>query len=68
MTGGHRFLLTAEGARTRVDHELEMTPKGLFKLFAPLMGVMGGRNLRDTADALQSYLERSAGHSSRLHK
>ena len=34
-----------------------MNPKGLFRLFSPLMGMMGRRNPRDTADALQRYLE-----------
>src|SRR5215469_6151989 len=29
-SGGHRFVLTAQGDRTKVDHELEMTPKGLY--------------------------------------
>jgi len=59
FTGGHRFVFSAQGGSTRIDHELEMTPKGLFKIFSPLMGMMGGKNLRDTANALQSYLERS---------
>jgi hypothetical protein len=34
-----------------------MNPKGLFRLFAPLMGIIGRKNLRDTANALQSHLE-----------
>ncbi len=59
FTGGHLFVFTAQGARTRIDHELEMTPKGVFKIFIPFMGVMGRKNLRDTANALQSYLERT---------
>jgi hypothetical protein len=56
---GHRFRFTAEGSHTRVDHELEMTPKGIFKLFSPLMGMIGRKHLRRTADALQKYLEGS---------
>ena len=59
LSGGHRFVFTAQGAATRVDHELEMTPKGVFKIFSPFMGVMGKNNLRDTASALQRYLERT---------
>jgi hypothetical protein len=59
LTGGHRFVFTAQGASTRIDHELEMTPKGVFKIFIPLMGMMGKKNLRDTANALQRYLERT---------
>jgi uncharacterized protein YndB with AHSA1/START domain len=56
--GGHRFIFTAEGAKTRINHELEMTPKGVFKIFTPLMGMMGKKNLRETANALQRYVER----------
>ena len=59
LTGGHRFIFTADRNGTRVDHELEMTPKGVFKIFIPLMGMMGKKNLRDTANALQRYLERT---------
>jgi uncharacterized protein YndB with AHSA1/START domain len=59
LSGGHRFIFTADGAKTRIDHELEMTPKGVFKIFIPLMGMTGKKNLRDTADALQRYLERT---------
>lgn len=59
MTGGHRFTLTDLGGATRVEHELEMTPKGLFKLMAPVMTSTGRRNLRATATALQKQLEDS---------
>ena len=59
LTGGHRFIFTSDRNGTRVDHELEMTPKGVFKIFSPLMGMMGKKNLRDTANALQRYLERT---------
>lgn len=60
LEGGHRFRFTAQGDATRVDHELEMNPKGAFKLFTPLMGIVGRRNLRDTANALQVHLEQHA--------
>ena len=59
LTGGHRFIFTADRNGTRVDHELEMTPKGVFKIFIPLMGMMCKKNLRDTANALERYLERT---------
>ena len=58
LTGGHRFIFTSDRNGTRVDHELEMTPKGVFKIFTPLMGMMGKKNLRETANALQRYVER----------
>jgi len=57
LSGGHRFVLTDLGNETRVDHELEMIPRGMFKLFSPLMGVIGRKNLKDTANALKVYLE-----------
>jgi uncharacterized protein YndB with AHSA1/START domain len=58
MGGGHLISLTPQGERsTRVDHELEMLPKGPMKLMGPLTGVMGRRKLRATADALKSYVE-----------
>src|SRR5262245_2237311 len=56
-SGGHRFTLIAEGEKTRVDHELEMKPKGIYVLMSPLMGVMGRKNLKRTADALKQYVE-----------
>jgi uncharacterized protein YndB with AHSA1/START domain len=59
LSGGHRFIFTAEGGKTRIEHELEMTPKGVFKIFIPLIGMMGKKNLRDLADSLQRYLERT---------
>jgi hypothetical protein len=40
IQGGHRFIFTTEGDKTRIDHDLEMEPRGLLKLFGPLMGVM----------------------------
>ena len=58
LEGGHRFHLTAQGDSTRIDHELEMRPQGAFRLFAPMMGIIGRRNLRDTANALQVHLEK----------
>jgi uncharacterized protein YndB with AHSA1/START domain len=57
IQGGHRFLLAAQGDSTRVDHQLEMNPRGVFRLFAPMMGMMGRKNLRDTANALKAHLE-----------
>jgi hypothetical protein len=57
LGGGHRFTLTDLGGRTRVDHELEMIPKGVFKLMAPMMSRTGRKNLTATAEALQRHLE-----------
>ena len=57
MTGGHRFILSPAGTGTRVDYELEMSPKGIFMLMTPMMAFMGRRKLRATAGALKAYLE-----------
>lgn len=59
MEGGHRFTLSEEGGGTRVDHELMMRPKGLFRLMSPLMSMMAKRNLRKIADALAARVEGS---------
>lgn len=58
MGGGHTFVLTPEDGRTRVDHELEMSPRGAFKVLGPLIAMMGKRNLHATADALKRWVER----------
>jgi uncharacterized protein YndB with AHSA1/START domain len=57
LSGGHRFILTDLDRGSRVDHELEMTPQGPFRLFSPIIGVIGRKNLRDTANALKAFLE-----------
>jgi uncharacterized protein YndB with AHSA1/START domain len=59
IAGGHRFTFIDLGTQTRVEHELEMRPKGLFKVLAPLMTITGRKNLRATADALKRHLEES---------
>jgi uncharacterized protein YndB with AHSA1/START domain len=56
LSGGHRFLFTAPGDTTRIDHQLEMVPSGLFRLFAPMIARTGSKNLRDTAEALRPTL------------
>ena len=57
ISGGHRFVFTAEATGTRIDHELEMTPRGLMRLFTPFMASIGRKNLTATAGALQAHLE-----------
>jgi len=63
LGGGHTFVLTPDGDRTRIDHELEMIPKGAMRVFSPLVGMIGRRNLRRTAAALAAWLERPPGAS-----
>jgi uncharacterized protein YndB with AHSA1/START domain len=57
LSGGHRFTLVDLGNETRVDHELEMTPKGAFVLMAPMIWFTSRRNLRATAEALRRRVE-----------
>ncbi len=61
LSGGHRFTFTDLGGSTRIDHELEMRPKGAFRLMAPMIARTGRKNLRATAEALQAFLEREPG-------
>jgi Polyketide cyclase / dehydrase and lipid transport len=65
LAGGHRFLFSAEGERTHVDRELELIPKGVLRLSAPLMARSGRKNLRATAEALRGHLEARAGEGAR---
>src|SRR5262249_55486584 len=61
IAGGHRFQLTDAGGQTRVDHELERNPKGVFKLHGPGMKRVGRKNLAATADALKKRVEEGPG-------
>jgi uncharacterized protein YndB with AHSA1/START domain len=56
--GSHLFRFSARGEETQIDHRLEIRPRGMFRLFTPMMGLMGRKNLRGTTDALQARLER----------
>lgn len=56
LKGGHRFEFTPVAEGTRIDHELEMVPQGLFRLMGPFTAMIGRRNLRETAAALERRL------------
>src|SRR5712691_10458547 len=58
LDGGHRFTLTDVGGKTRVDHELEMRPKGVYQLMTPVIWFIGKKNRQATAEALKTYLEK----------
>jgi uncharacterized protein YndB with AHSA1/START domain len=59
LGGGHRFIFKKLGDNeTQVDHEMIMIPKGIFKLFSPMMKSMGKKNVDELAACLQKYLER----------
>jgi hypothetical protein len=61
LSGGHRWTFTAEAPnRTRIHHEVEMTPKGIYKLMLPMILFLGKRNVRITTDALKTYLEKGS--------
>jgi|GEM_PF-1286394 len=57
FTGGHRFVLKPQGKATRVEHELELRPRGAMTLVRPFLGPLMRKNLNDTANALKAYLE-----------
>jgi hypothetical protein len=58
LGSGHLFCFSTRGDGTRIGHEVEIRPEGVFVLFALMMGLIGRKDLRDTANALQAYLER----------
>jgi Polyketide cyclase / dehydrase and lipid transport len=59
--GGHRWMFTDLGdGSTRIDHELEMRPKGVFKLMGPMLRANGTKTVKETAAALQRHLEGNA--------
>jgi hypothetical protein len=56
--GGHRWIFTDLGdGSTRIDHELEMRPKGIYKLMGPMMRANGAKTVKQTAEALRRHLE-----------
>ena len=57
VKGGHRMRFTSSGDATRIDHELEIIPRGIFRLFGPMLVMNGRRNLRDTANAIDTRFE-----------
>jgi hypothetical protein len=58
LEGGHRWIFSDLGnGTTRIDHELEMRPKGIFKLMGPMLRSTGAKNVKETAAALQRHLE-----------
>ena len=58
LSGGHTFILASEDdGRTRVDYELEMSPRGAWRAFGPIVALVGRRNLVKTASALKDLLE-----------
>jgi hypothetical protein len=60
LGGGHRFIFhKINENETQVDHEMIMIPKGIFKLFSPMMKAMGKKNVDALAGCLQQYLESS---------
>jgi hypothetical protein len=68
MKGGHLFRFSTQGEQTRIDHEVEIRPKGVFLLFAPMMGLIGRKDLRDTANALQAHIERMGDGRLPMHE
>ena len=59
LGGGHRFIFKKLSENeTQVDHEMIMIPKGIFKLFSPMMKSMGKKNVDALAECLRNYLEK----------
>ena len=59
LGGGHRFIFKKiNDNETQVDHEMIMIPKGIFKLFSPMMKSMGKKNVDALAECLRNYTEK----------
>ena len=59
LEGGHRWIFTDLGIDgTRINHELELRPKGFFRVMGPMLRANGKKTVEQTADALQRYLDR----------
>jgi hypothetical protein len=57
LEGGHRWIFTDLGTGTnRIDHELELRPKGVFKLMGPMLRANGKKTVQQTAHALERHL------------
>ena len=57
---GHGFVFTPDGAGTRVDQRIDVRPKGLLRLAAPLMALTLKRRILTNTAALKAYLEHGA--------
>ena len=55
---GHGFVFTPEPAGTRVEQRIDVHPRGVLRLAAPLMALMLKRRIQANTAALKSYLER----------
>ena len=59
LGGGHRFIFKKlSDQETQVDHEMIMIPKGIFRLFSPMMKSMGKKNVDALAECLKNYTEK----------
>ena len=56
--GVHQYILSSDGDGTKVDQVLEMKPKGLGILFAPFIGGMIRKSLKETMSRLESHMQR----------
>jgi uncharacterized protein YndB with AHSA1/START domain len=62
LEGGHRWLFTDLGnGETRIDHELELDPKGVFRLMKAMSRANGKKTVKETAAALKAHLENDPG-------
>jgi hypothetical protein len=60
FSGGHRWIFSdLDDGSTKIDHELEMRAKGIFKLMWPMMRANGRKTVIQTTEALKRYLEKA---------
>jgi uncharacterized protein YndB with AHSA1/START domain len=56
--GGHRWIFTDLGnGTTQIDHEMEMLPRGIFKLMKPMIVKQGRSTIDTTTEHFKNYVE-----------
>jgi len=58
---GHTFAFEPAGAGTRLTQAMDVEPRGLGRLFAPLMPILLGRRIRQINTKLRDHLAAHAG-------
>ena len=64
LAGFHKWEFSEHDGKTRVDHTVNMSLKGYFRLLlplTPLLKIMMRRNTKIDATLLQEYLEKTKG-------
>ena len=56
----HNFVFMHGGGGTHIEQEIDVRPRGILTMVAPVMALMLRRSVRSNTAALKAYLERGA--------